>query len=220
MSLVRIGFCGTHGTGKTTTRCLVVDELKEKYGKDAVRFTESITREVAKRGYEINKDANTDAESLMVSTLFDLLTCSGGDTFFLVDRTFVDMLAYSYLSKGVSEEFCILFKTLLPILMKQFDIVFFVPMEEHVPLKGDGIRLSDSEYQIAIDKKIREILSAGGIVHHIIKGTREERTQTCLSKIDDVFKFKNNLLDTFSDILSTEITPETEISIPIDISLL
>lgn len=140
--MIKIGFIGTHGVGKTTTCYDMVASLK-KLGYNAC-----LANEVARMcPFPINKESTIKTslwifsqqlkQELEIKT--DILIC---------DRTVLDVLVYSKYNKNE------LFLHLSPFIkeyMKTYDLLFYIKPVKDFPLQ-DGIRSIDKTYRDRIDK--------------------------------------------------------------------
>ena len=92
----------------------------------------------------------------------------------ITDRTVIDVMAFSELSKSMEDHEKRYLSATLYYLIKEYDILFYVS-PEGVEIEDNGIRETDAEYRDAIDKKIKSIVQMFRGNAPVIKGTVEER---------------------------------------------
>jgi nicotinamide riboside kinase len=140
----KIGFCGTHGTGKTTQAYQLATDLK-KGGYDA-----SVVTEIARNcPYTINEKVTTQGQLWIFSEMLNKEVMSKSQIT-ICDRTLLDVYAYT---KRVDEKIA---NSLLPFIRewyKTYDIVFLLEPNKKYKLK-DGIRSTNLKFQ----KEIAEII--------------------------------------------------------------
>lgn len=159
--MIKIGFAGAHGTGKTSMAKAMLDNERFK------RFdvVPSTARQIKKYGYPINREANELSQTLVpVLRIIDeheafVKNCSRMNGL-ISDRTVVDSLAYtSYQYNRVWDEGSFIYETmkrLTTMHMETYNVVLYFPVYWQV--ESDGIRDDDAEYQRDIDEIMAAIL--------------------------------------------------------------
>ena len=90
-------------------------------------------------------------------------------------RTIIDVMAFSELSKSMEDYEKQYLNATLYYLIKEYDILFYVS-PEGVEIEDNGVRETDAEYRMAIDREIRSIIGMYCRKKAItISGTTEER---------------------------------------------
>ena len=94
----------------------------------------------------------------------------------ITDRTVIDVMAFTELSKSMEEHEKDWLNATLYYLIKDYDILFYIS-PEGVEIEDNGIRETDAEYRDAIDKKIKSIIGMYRGNTITIKGTVKERIE-------------------------------------------
>ncbi len=163
---MRIGFTGSHGTGKTSVAKALCNEWTEYY------FVPSSARQMASAGFRVNRDADPLSQLLTtVSRIADEDKASNEKLYTVSDRTPLDSLAYTvYQSENVWSEvgraYFDVTCRLIQNHMSKYDAVFYFPVCWEP--KSDGLRDSDPKYQIDIDKLVQKYLTAMRINHFVV----------------------------------------------------
>ena len=93
----------------------------------------------------------------------------------ITDRTIIDVMAFSNLSTSMKDYEKHHLNAALFHLIQEYDYLFYVS-PKGVKIEDNGVRETDAEYRIAIDKEIRSIIQMhGGKKVITINGTIEER---------------------------------------------
>jgi len=164
---MKIGFCGTMSVGKTT----LVNALKDlPEFKDYVSRTER-SKYLMEMGIPLNTDSTLKGQLVFAAERATELMQEK----IITDRTIIDVLAFAKLSTSMTDgEKFYLGATIQP-LMNEYDILFYVS-PKGVEIEDNGIRETDAEYRMAIDKEIKSIIQMHGNKKVItISGTTEER---------------------------------------------
>ena len=166
---MKIGFCGTMSVGKTT----LVNALKETSEFKNYTFRTERSKHLMKRGVPLNTDSTLKGQLIFAAERASELMQEK----VITDRTVIDVIAFAKLSKSMSEgEKYWLGATIQP-LMYEYDILFYVS-PDGVEIEDNGIRETNAEYRMAIDKEIRSIIQMHGANKVItINGTVKERIE-------------------------------------------
>lgn len=170
--ILKIGFTGTHCTGKTS----VAREFAKRY---AMTLVTSASRRVNEIGYGINDEATCESQAATsMARLADQV--SAGDRF-ISDRTLLDSMAYNKWQldnvwpEGEQTQFW--YDTMDTITRKQmrfYDYLIYVPIT--FPIVSDGVRAEDNAYQRDIDQLVLEFLGEYQLSYYYMPaGTVEER---------------------------------------------
>jgi hypothetical protein len=97
----------------------------------------------------------------------------------ITDRTVIDVIAFTKLSKSIPYYMGDQFEALAANLFREYDYIFYVS-PEGVELEDNGVRTIDPGYRMDIDKRINKTINRYS--HklprlHRISGTTEERIQ-------------------------------------------
>jgi deoxyadenosine/deoxycytidine kinase len=157
---MKIGLCGSHGTGKTT--------LAEEFTNRNPHYSlvTSASRDVRRLGYPINMEATVESQA--ATSMLRLAQQIRGGPKFISDRTLLDSVAYNKYQlehlwqDNPSAQFW--YDTMDAIsrdYIKRYDLLVYIPIE--FPLVGDGVRSEDVEYQKTIDSYIWALLENYGL---------------------------------------------------------
>lgn len=166
---MKIGFIGTHSTGKTTlAECLRTEEKFKDYFFDV-----NVTRWVRSLGFDINEKTNNTSQELnMVKRIAHLNSYDN----IIADRTIIDVLAYSKAGRkygGITKESLEYQEELVLNNIQKYDFIFYLLPE--IDIEYDGIRPTSPEYRVEIDQIINEYIKTYEINHHVLKGSVRER---------------------------------------------
>ena len=165
---MRIGFCGTMSVGKTT----LVNALKELPEFKNYKFRTERSKYLMEMGIPLNTDSTYKGQLVFVAERAAELMQEN----IITDRTVVDVMAFAKLSTSMTEgEKFYLGATIQP-LMNEYDILFYVS-PEGVEIEDNGVRETDADYRMAIDKKIKSLIQMHRSNIPTIRGTIEERIE-------------------------------------------
>jgi len=166
---MKIGFCGTMSVGKTT----LVNALKELSEFKNYTFRTERSKYLMEMGIPLNTDSTLKGQLVFAAERASELMQEN----IITDRTVVDVMAFAKLSTSMTggEKFY-LCATIQP-LMDEYDILFYIS-PKGVEIEDNGIRETNAEYRIAIDKEIKsQIQMYGGKKIITINGTVKERIE-------------------------------------------
>ena len=171
---MKIGFSGSHCTGKTT----VINKLYDEYFNNINNV--SLINEVA-RGFckdDLSQPltqhkilAKQVHNETMASLMYDIV---------LSDRTIVDNIAYHMLVCGLNNK-----KKYIKLFgnwIRTYDIIFFTKIDD-IPLVDDGFRYTNISERVLIEDIIKNILDefkSGGLRVIELSGDIETRYKKVL----------------------------------------
>ena len=165
---MKIGFCGTMSVGKTT----LVNALKELPEFKNYKFRTERSKYLMEMGIPLNTDSTLKGQLVFSAERAAELMQEN----IITVRTIVDVIAFANLSESMTDgEKFYLGATIQP-LMHEYDILFYVS-PEGVEIEDNGVRETDADYRMAIDKEIKSIIGMHKNNTPIIKGTVEERIE-------------------------------------------
>ena len=165
---MKIGFCGTMSVGKTT----LVNALKELPEFKDYHFRTERSKHLMNLGIPLNTDSTLKGQLVFASERAAELMQEK----IITDRTVIDVMAFAELSTSMKEYEKFHLNAALFHLIKEYDILFYVS-PEGVKIEDNGVRETDADYRMAIDKKIKSIIRMYRKNTPIIKGTIEERVK-------------------------------------------
>ncbi|MFA5840893.1 MAG: ATP-binding protein [Candidatus Paceibacterota bacterium] len=172
---MKIVIIGAQGVGKTTlTEQINQDNPDYKIIPEAARLA-------IEAGYKLDETATIETEHWLIAKQIELE--STNDSKWVADRSCIDLLAY--INHLFSEENALIEfaeKTLVP-RFSTYDLVLYLPSGEF-EIEDDGVRITDINFQQAIDQEIRNILEKHKVPFIKIVGSPEER----LAQVKDLFK--------------------------------
>ncbi len=147
---MKIGFCGSQGTGKTTTAFALAHALKNM-GK-SVSFVSEVARTCPKH-LPINENSTKEAQLWIMATQIEREQ-EMTSNIQITDRTLLDSLAYAIrVDKGF---FCAI-KPFVKKYMKTYDLIIYMKPQD-VYLKKDGTRSLNTEFRDIIDAIMKKLL--------------------------------------------------------------
>lgn len=182
---MKIGFCGTHSTGKTT----MVEALRtEPYFQPHYHFDVNVTRWVNSLGFKINEGTSEQGQEInLVKRVAHLNSYED----MVADRTIIDVLAYSKAGNkrgtvsGKSLEYQF---EMVRANIEKYDYIFYLPMD--IEVTDDGVRAIDPEYRKEIDSLIIEYLKGFNVDYHTVTGSVRSRVQLIMDIIEEWSKYE------------------------------
>ena len=152
--------------GKTT----LVNALAELPEFKDYKSTTERSKYLMELGIPLNTDSTTKGQAVFLAERASELMQEN----IITDRTVIDVMAFSELSKSMEDYEKRYLSATLYYLIKEYDILFYVS-PEGVEIEDNGVRETDAEYRIAIDKKIQSLIQMHRSSIPTIKGTTKER---------------------------------------------
>lgn len=166
---MKIGLCGTMSVGKTT----LVNALKElPEFKDYITRTER-SKELMAQGIPLNTDSTLKGQCVFLAERSSELMVEN----IITDRTVIDVMAFANCSTSMDIYDKEDFETLAAHLVREYDYIFYVS-PEGVEIEDNGVRETDANYRVIIDRSINTLLTKYN--HriknlHTLSGSTEER---------------------------------------------
>ena len=165
---MKIGFCVTMSVGKTT----LVKALKELSEFKDYTFRTERSKYLMEMGIPLNTDSTLKGQLVFAAERASELMQEN----IITDRTIVDVMAFSNLSKSMEAHEKHYLTSTLYYLIKEYDILFYVS-PEGVEIEDNGVRETDVKYRMAIDREIKSIVQMFRGNTITIKGTTKERIE-------------------------------------------
>ena len=165
---MKIGFCGTMSVGKTT----LVNALAELPEFKNYKFRTERSKYLMEMGIPLNTDSTYKGQLVFTAERAAELMQEN----IITDRTIIDVMAFSDLSTSMEAHEKHYLTSTLYYLIKEYDILFYVS-PEGVKIEDNGIRETNTDYRVAIDKKIKSIIGMYRSNTPTIKGTVKERIE-------------------------------------------
>ena len=147
---MKIGFCGTMSVGKTT----LVNALKELPEFKDYTFRTERSKYLRDMGIPLNTDSTLKGQIIFAAERAAELMQKN----IITDRTVIDVMAFSRLSKSMEIYEKDNLNNMLWSLIKDYDIIFYVS-PKGVEIEDNGVRTTDVHYRNAVDVKIKSIIS-------------------------------------------------------------
>jgi len=152
--MIKIGFCGSHSTGKTTLARRLHEDIPNSY----------LVSEVA-RNYAPEDLKNCETQKkILADQIREEVYASMQVDVVITDRTVIDNAAYLVSVCGLNQEY-----ELLPLLHNwtgTYDVIFFCPIE-NIPIVSDGFRFTDNSGRVLTELRIKKYI---GILQRKHKG--------------------------------------------------
>ena len=163
---MKIGFCGTMSVGKTT----LVNTLKESPEFKKYVFRTERSKYLNGLGIPLNTDSTYKGQIVFAAERATELLQNK----IITDRTVIDVIAFSSLSTSMADYEKYNIGSLLTPLIQEYDHLFYIS-PEGVKIEDNGVRETDADYRMAIDKEIKSIIQMHRSSTITIKGSTEER---------------------------------------------
>ncbi|MHC1571883.1 MAG: AAA family ATPase [Methanosarcinales archaeon] len=142
---IKIGFCGSHATGKTTLARRLHEDIPNSY------FVSEVARNYAP---EDLKECKTQQKILADQIREEVYASMQADVV-ITDRTVVDNAAYLSNVCGLKSGYKVL--AFLHQWIDAYDVIFFCPIED-IPLTDDGFRLTNNTERDLIELIIKRYI--------------------------------------------------------------
>ncbi len=171
---MKIGFCGTMSVGKTT----LVKALQELPELKDYKFATERSAYLSSLGIPLNHETTIEGQTIFLAERVSELMQPN----IVTDRTIIDVMAFTKCAKKTSVTDGIGFVEYAKRFLYQYHYMFYIS-PEGLPIEDNGVRETDSKYRNEIDMCIKELLKKHRPIHHIIKGSTEERIEQILKII-------------------------------------
>ena len=165
---MRIGFCGTMSVGKTT----LVNALKELPEFKDYHFRTERSKHLMNLGIPLNTDSTLKGQLVFASERAAELMQEK----IITDRTVIDVMAFCDLSKSMDSAHKFYLNATLTFLINEYDVLFYVS-PEGVEIEDNGVRETDANYRMAVDREIRSIVGMHRGNAITIEGSVENRIE-------------------------------------------
>lgn len=167
--MARIGLTGTVSVGKTT----LVNALQQLPEFKGYTFTTERSKYLRDLGVPLNTDSTIKGQMIFAAERASELMCTN----IITDRTIIDVIAFTELSKSIPFYQKSDFRSLAYNLISEYDYIFYIS-PEGVDIEDNGVRTIDPVYRMAIDNEIQSICNkhVGQIKNYAeLTGSTEER---------------------------------------------
>jgi nicotinamide riboside kinase len=171
---MKIGFCGTMSVGKTT----LVKALKELPEFSNHTFRTERSKYLMEMGIPLNTDSTLKGQLVFSAERASELLQEN----IITDRTVIDVMAFSALSKSMTAHESYFLNSTLENLVHEYDYLFYVS-PVGVKIENNGVRETDAKYRDDINKKILEILDRCNVEYITLQGSNEERIKQIIRTI-------------------------------------
>ena len=169
--MAKIGFTGTMSCGKTT----LVKALQQLPEFEGYTFTTERSKYLRDLGVPLNTDSTIKGQMIFAAERASELMCTN----IITDRTIIDVIAFTELSRSIPFYQKADFRSLAYNLISEYDYIFYIS-PEGVDIEDNGVRTIDPIYRMAIDNEIQSIIDSNRHVGQIknyaeLTGSTEER---------------------------------------------
>ena len=154
--------------GKTT----LVNALKELPEFKDYHFRTERSKHLMNLGIPLNTDSTLKGQLVFASERAAELMQEK----IITDRTVIDVMAFADLSKSMKDHEKFYLNATLFYLIDDYDILFYVS-PEGVEIEDNGIRETNADYRMAIDREIKSTISMHRGNAVTIMGSVEERIE-------------------------------------------
>lgn len=142
---MRLAFCGTQSTGKST---LVKELSKLPFFEDYKIFTER-SGYLSSLGIPLNENSTYKGQLIFTAERASELMQPN----FISDRSVIDVVSFAFESPLMTEEEKYLILSVNLPLIDLYDYIFYTPME--IPLEDNGIRDTNPDFREKIDAWVK-----------------------------------------------------------------
>tara|TARA_R100000742_G_C4218852_1_gene43185 strand:+ start:148 stop:669 length:522 start_codon:yes stop_codon:yes gene_type:complete len=171
---MKIGFCGTMSVGKTT----LVNELAKLPEFKNYKTRTERSKHLMSMGIPLNTDSTLKGQFVFAAERASELLCDK----IITDRTVIDVMAFSALSKSMTANESYFLNAALLNLVDEYDYLFYIS-PVGVKMEDNGVRETDTTYRDNINKKILEILDLNNVKYTTIQGDVKERVKNVKSVV-------------------------------------
>lgn len=159
---MKIAFCGAGAVGKST----LIEQMIQRWPmyKRPSRTYRDI---IAEQKLIVNKESTTEVQKNILSALVEeaQLAAASGDEFIVFDRCVVDNIVYSlwhagYGTEGFDEKFLKESKDIARAALHYYDIIFYVPARDEIPLTERENRDTDPAFRAEIDNIFKALITS------------------------------------------------------------
>ena len=168
---MKIGLCGTMSVGKTT----LVNALKELPEFKDYTFRTERSKYLRDMGIPLNTDSTFKGQIVFAAERAAELMQEN----IITDRTIIDVIAFSKLSKSMESHEKSQLNGVLWNLIKDYDVIFYVS-PKGVEMEDNGVRETDLKYRNTVDQTIQSIIRMNRpLIKNFsrLQGTTEERIE-------------------------------------------
>jgi hypothetical protein len=124
-------------------------------------------------GYKLDNSATIETELWLILKQQEL---ERAEESWVADRCAIDLLAYiKFIFPNEPELIKLAIKLLEPYVYK-YNLIVYLPSGQF-PITEDGLRNTDKDFQLLIDKEIKEVLKYYRLSYIEITGDQEERVK-------------------------------------------
>ena len=185
---MRIGISGSMSVGKRTLIKNLTEKLRVSGFPTPIIYGDA-GRMMIKEGKKADKEtAFEDYPGYIRYHLTNMINRDNGLVFY--DRTIFDTIAYAETNGNFGGDWIEMAREVGRLCSNKFDLYFYIPVEESVPLVNDGVRSTDHNYRLAIDISIIHVLRRN--LHNIteLRGSIDDRVNKAFQAIVDCHRVK------------------------------
>ncbi|TFF88195.1 MAG: hypothetical protein EU549_03475 [Promethearchaeota archaeon] len=180
---IKIGILGTHGTGKTTLGHTIMSYLKENHFivgwvSEIVRDRPAAVNDLSaflSQYWVLNSQINKEIERQSLNKVI------------VTDRTVLDNFAYAKRSaakNSISKKDLKVLEHICKNWAHTYDVLFYTQITKN-PIEDDNFRSTSQQYQLEIDRMIRNIINEWNIEVVELTGKYSERFDKVLETLNN-----------------------------------
>lgn len=159
---MRVAFCGAGAVGKST---LIEGMIQQwpMYKRPSRTYRDIINEQ----GLIVNKESTTEVQKNILSALVEeaQLAAASGDEFVVFDRCVVDNIVYSlwhagHGTEGFDEKFLRESRAIAIAALNYYDIIFYIPARNEIPLTPRENRETDMVFREEIDNIFKALVTS------------------------------------------------------------
>lgn len=146
---MKIALCSTVSCGKTT----LIEALSKLPQFQDYHVATERSKYLRDLGIPLNTDSTLKGQLLFGGERSSELIHEN----LLTDRSIIDVISFTNLSKSIEEIQKFDFECLFSHLIQEYDYIFYIS-PEGIDIEDNGVRCIDPKYRLDIDKEIRNLI--------------------------------------------------------------
>ncbi len=152
---MKIAICGSQSCGKST----LIKAFKERW--PMYKSPEITYRDILEKNPKINQEGDAETQKKILEALVEESKLARDDAFVIFDRCALDNLVYSLWLNAyekVTDDFITNTKYTTLEALKEYDIIFYLPLRKEIPIVERENRDSDPVYREEVDNIFKAVI--------------------------------------------------------------